>query len=221
MIKFNYIHHSCFLLETENEKLLFDPFLDGNPKNIQAKDLKPNYILVSHAHSDHLGSAYEIAKSNNSLIISTNEIAVEASENGCNSHGMHIGGTYMFPFGKVRITPAFHGSGISGGHACGFIVHLEDKVIYFAGDTSLFGDMKLLAELENIDYAILPIGDNFTMGPKDAEKAVEFLGAKYVIPIHYNTWPIIKQNPLAFKKDVEEKTKAKVIVLNPGEKLVL
>ena len=221
MIKFNYIHHSCFLLESDKEKLLFDPFLDANPKNIKPKDLDPSYILISHAHSDHLGSAYEIAKNNNSLIISTNEIAIDASENGCNSHGMHIGGTYKFPFGKVRIAPAFHGSGIAGGHACGFIIPLEDKTIYFAGDTSLFGDMKLLGELENIDYAILPIGDNFTMGPEDAEKAVEFLGAKYIIPIHYNTWPIIEQNPLTFKKDVEGKTKAKVIIVKPGETITL
>lgn len=221
MIKFNYIHHSCFLLETKNSKLLFDPFLDGNPKNITPKDLTPSHILVSHAHSDHLGSAYEIAKANNSLIISTNEIAVEASEKGCNSHGMHIGGTHIFPFGKVRITPAFHGSGIAGGHACGFIIHLEDKIIYFAGDTSLFGDMKLLGELENIDYAILPIGDNFTMGPEDAEKAVEFLNANYIIPIHYNTWPIIEQNPVPFKKAVEEKTSAKVIIVKPGETITL
>lgn len=134
---------------------------------------------------------------------------------------MHLGGTHNFDFGLVRITLAFHGSGIPGGHACGFIVKLPNKTIYFAGDTALFGDMQLLGQLEKIDYALLPIGDNFTMGPVDATLACKLLNASNVIPIHYNTWPIIAQDPLKFKQAVEQQGYAQVIILNPGETLTL
>lgn len=221
MIKFHYLHHACFTLETDTDKIIFDPFLEGNPEKIIPSQIKVSHVLVSHAHADHLGDAYEIAKNNQALLISTAEIAAEATATGCNAHGMHIGGTYKFPFGQVRITPAFHGAGIAGGHACGFIVDFYGTKIYFAGDTSLFGDMKLLGELEDIDYAILPIGGNYTMNGSDAAKAVEFLKAKKVIPVHYNTWPVIAQNPLLFKKLVETTTPAKVFIVAPGESLPL
>ena len=221
MVNFKYIHHSCFMLEADKDSIIFDPFLDGNPEGLTAKDIKTNYVLVSHAHGDHLGDAYAISKNNGALVISTAEIATEASNNGCKSHSLHIGGTHAFAFGKVRITQAFHGSGILGGHACGFIVDFHGTTVYFAGDTGIFGDMKLLGELEKIDYAILPIGDNFTMGPSDAARAVELLGVKKVIPVHYNTWPIIKQDPNEFKNLVESKGKTKVFVVAPGESLEL
>ena len=221
MKKFHYIHHACFILETENDAIIFDPFLDGNPSGVKPDDIRVSHILVSHAHADHLGSAIEIAHKNKAMIISTAEIANMVSEKGCAAHGMHIGGSYLFPFGKVRITPAFHGAGIAGGHACGFIVDFYGTTIYFAGDTSLFSDMKLLGELEKIDYAILPIGDNYTMGPSDAVKAVELLKAKEVIPIHYNTWPVIAQDPEKFKKEVEQKTPAKVLIVKPGSSIEL
>ena len=221
MTVFHYIHHSCFTLSDGKTTLLFDPYLDGNPEGLHARDIKANYIFVSHAHGDHLGSAYEIAKNNGALIISTAEIANDAQAHGCSSHAMHIGGTFKYPFGKVRITPAFHGSGIAGGHACGFIVHFDGKIFYFAGDTSLFGDMKLLGELEKIDYAFLPIGDNFTMGPDDAVVAAKFLGADTVIPIHYSTWPIINQDPEAYKAKTEAETSSKVLVAAPGSTVEL
>lgn len=221
MVKFHYIHHACFMLETEDDAIIFDPFLDGNPGGITAQNIKVSHVLISHAHADHTGEALSIAKNNNALLISTAEIAGWAESEGIAAHAMHLGGTHQFPFGKVRVTPAFHGSGIAGGHACGFIINFYGTTVYFAGDTSLFGDMKLLGELEKIDYAILPIGDNFTMGPSDAVKAVEFLGAPKVIPIHYNTWPIIAQDPVAFQKAVEEKTHAKVFIVAPTETLVL
>ena len=212
MLQLHYIHHAAFTLTDGKTTLLFDPYLDGNPEGLTAKDIKANVILVSHYHGDHLGSAYEIAKNNDALVISTAEIANEA---------MHLGGTREFPFGKVRITPAFHGSGIAGGHACGFVVHLGGKVVYFAGDTCVFSDMALLSKLEPIDIALLPIGDNFTMGPKDARLAAELLNVPTVIPIHYNTWPIIAQDPQAFKKDVEATTKSKVLVVSPGSTVTL
>lgn len=215
--KFHYINHACFLLENAGHAAIFDPYLEGNPEGLKPKDIKADYIFVSHAHFDHLGDAFAIAKANNATIITTAEIAGLAGENGCQAHGMHLGGTFMFPFGKVRITPAFHGSGIPGGHACGFIVDFYGAKVYFAGDTALFGDMALLPRLDPFDYAVLPIGGNFTMDPKDAAIAAEFLRAKYVIPIHYNTWPLIAQDVHAYKADVEARTASKVLIVNPGE----
>lgn len=221
MTKFKYIHHACFILSHDEDSIIFDPFLDGNPQGLTAADIKVSHVLVSHAHGDHLGSAYEIAKNNKAMLISTAEIAGDAAANGCQSHAMHLGGSYKFPFGRVKIIPAFHGSGIAGGHACGFLVDFYGTSVYFAGDTSLFGDMKLLGELEKIDYAVLPIGDNFTMGPTDAAKAVELLDVTKVIPVHYNTWPVIEQDPLVFKKLVESNGLSQVFVVKPGEELEL
>ena len=221
MVNFKFIHHACFILEDDTDAIIFDPFLDENPANVQASDIKVSHVLVTHAHRDHLGSSYEIAKNNNALFISTAEVASAAAEAGCNVHPMHLGGTYNYAFGKVRIAPAFHGSGIAGGHACGFIVNFHGTTIYYSGDTCLFSDMKLLGQLEKIDYAILPIGDNFTMGPSDAAMAVDFLGVKKVIPIHYNTWPIIAQDPERFKQEVEAKGNAKVFIVKPGSSLEL
>ena len=142
--KYHFINHACFTIEKNNSTIIFDPFLDGNPEGIEAKDIKVDYIFVSHAHFDHIGNAFEIAKANDATIISTAEICYLAEENGCKAHAMHLGGTYKFPFGKVRLTLAFHGSGIPGGHACGFVVDFYDTKFYFAGDTALFGDMQLL-----------------------------------------------------------------------------
>lgn len=141
--KYHFINHACFTIEKNNSTIIFDPFLDGNPEGIEAKDIKVDYIFVSHAHFDHIGSAFEIAKANDATIISTAEICYLAEENGCKAHAMHLGGTYKFPFGKVRLTLAFHGSGIPGGHACGFVVDFYDTKFYFAGDTALFGDMQI------------------------------------------------------------------------------
>lgn len=221
MLQFHYIHHSAFTLSDGKTTLLFDPYLEGNPEGLEPSDIKADAILVSHYHGDHLGAAYEIAKANDALIISTAEIANDAASHGLRSHAMHLGGTHTFPFGRVRLTPAFHGSGIAGGHACGFIVEFGGKTVYFAGDTSVFGDMALLPRLEKIDYALLPIGDNFTMGPKDARLAAELLQEPVVIPIHYSTWPVIAQDPEAFKADVEATTTSKVWVVKPGSTVEL
>ena len=219
--KYHFINHACFTIEKNNSTIIFDPFLDGNPEGLEAKDIKVDYIFVSHAHFDHIGNAFEIAKANDATIISTAEICYLAEENGCKAHAMHLGGTYKFPFGKVRLTLAFHGSGIPGGHACGFVVDFYETKFYFAGDTALFSDMQLLPQLDAFDYAILPIGGNFTMDPKDAALAAKFLGAKYVIPVHYNTWPPIAQDVEAYKADVEATTSSKVLVVKPGETIEL
>jgi L-ascorbate metabolism protein UlaG (beta-lactamase superfamily) len=134
---------------------------------------------------------------------------------------MHLGGKHPFDFGYVKITPAFHGSGIAGGHACGFIVNFFNTTVYFAGDTALFGDMALLGRLEKIDYALLPIGDNFTMGPDDALEAASLLKPQAIIPMHYNTWPLIQQDPEKFKLQVEQKLSITVHVISPGSLLKL
>ncbi|HOB86703.1 MAG TPA: metal-dependent hydrolase [Bacillota bacterium] len=221
MPKLTFLGHACFLLEEEGEStLIFDPFLSANPQAaLKAEQVKADYILVSHAHHDHLGDAYTVAKNNGATIISTAEIAGAAQGEGCQAHALHIGGKYSFPFGWVKLTPAFHGSGIPGGHACGFVVHYAGKNLYFAGDTGLFGDMKLIGELTPLDLALLPIGDNFTMGIDDAVMAASFLKAPRVVPYHYNTWPVIKANPEEFKKKVEEKTGAQCTILAPGESI--
>lgn len=218
---FHYIHHACFTIEAGGKTFLFDPFLDGNPEGIKAEDIKADYIFVSHGHGDHLGSAYEIAKKNDAIIISTAELCYQAEAEGCKTHAMHLGGTYQFPFGKVRIAMAFHGSGIPGGHACGFVVDLYGTKVYFAGDTALYSDMQLLPKLDSFTYALLPIGGNFTMDPQDAAIAADLLKAKYIIPIHYNTWPVIAQDVDAYKANVEATTTSKVIIVKPGESISL
>lgn len=214
---FHFIHHAAFWVEVNGKRALFDPYLDGNPAGLSAKDVKADWIFVSHAHSDHLGSAFEIARQNGATIISTAEVCGLATNAGCKAHAMHVGGTFTFEFGKVRLTPAFHGSGVAGGHACGFIVDFYGAKVYFAGDTGLFGDMKWLREVEPFDVAILPIGGNFTMDPEDAVRAAAWLEAPFVIPVHYNTWPVIAQDALAFKAKVEEKRESKVLIVSPGE----
>lgn len=214
----HFFGHACFQISTSDTTILFDPFLRDNPHQIiTTEEVHPDFIFVSHAHADHLGDAVEIAKANGSQIISTFEVANLCELAGCKTHPMHIGGKHSFAFGSVRITNALHGCGVPGGHACGFIVNFFGKNIYFAGDTALFGDMELLGHLEKIDYAFLPIGDNFTMGPQDAALAAKMLQAAHVIPMHYDTWPLIAQDAVAFKKDVEQKYSIPVTVLKPGD----
>ncbi len=219
MPKLTFLGHACFLLAEEGkETLVFDPFLKDNPQaTLKPEEVKASYVLVSHGHFDHLGEAYEIASANKAMIISTSEISSDAQEKGLSAHPLNIGGKYKFPFGWVKITLAFHGSGIAGGHACGFVVNYYGKNIYFAGDTGLFSDMKLIGELTPLDVALLPIGDNYTMGIDDAVISASFLNAPTVIPCHYNTWPLIEADPEEFKKKVEEKTNSRCIVLTPGE----
>ena len=219
MPEITFLGHAGFLLKDEGrEALVFDPFISDNPKaTVKLEEIKADYILLSHGHFDHLGDAYEIAKNNDAMIISTAEIAGQAHEKGLTTHSQHLGGRHKFPFGSVKLTLAFHGAGVPGGHACGFVVDYYGKKIYFAGDTALFGDMKLIGELDPLDLALLPIGDNFTMGIDDAVVAATFLKAKTVIPYHYNTWPLIEVDPGEFKQKVEEKTGSRCEIVTPGE----
>ncbi len=218
MLTFNYYGHACFMLDDGANKILFDPFLTGNPAaTVSEKDVQANYILITHAHGDHIGDAPNIAVRTDATVVGIPEI-MDFGGQRVKTIGMNLGGTVKTEFGFVRMVPALHSSGIAGGVACGYVVGVGGKVVYFAGDTALFSDMKLIGERDKIDYAVLPIGGHYTMDPIDAAKAVEFLNAANVIPVHYDTWPVIKQNPEDLFRLVN---KAKVIVVKPGHSIEL
>ena len=224
MAKLVYLGHSCFILTGDGDSLILDPYINGNPgaEGREPSSVSVDYVLVSHAHGDHLGDAVEICEHSNAVLVSTFEVG-----NFCRSQGVtrihtgHIGGRVNFPFGYLRFTPALHGSGVAGGLACGFYLNFHQVGVYFAGDTGLFLDMELLARLEQIDYALLPIGDNYTMGPADALLAVEMLKPRIVVPMHYNTNELIAQDPYLFKTNVEARGLSKVEIMNPGQELAL
>lgn len=206
-MKIRYHGHSCVELKGDNASIIIDPFISGNSHtDISANDINVDYIYVTHGHGDHIGDAAEIAKNNKAVLIAPYELATYMSWQGVKTHSLHIGGSYPFDFGRVKAVPAYHGSSfidaekkeiIYLGMPSGVIIELDGKKIYHAGDTGLFGDMKLL-EREEIDIAFLPIGDNFTMVPDDALLAAEWIKARKIIPIHYNTFPVIEQNPDKF-----------------------
>jgi L-ascorbate metabolism protein UlaG (beta-lactamase superfamily) len=213
MLKITYLSHSGFLLDDGTHQVAIDPFLTGNPNAVaKPKDIKAKFIVLTHAHGDHYGDGISIAKTNDGLVIAVNELANYAEEEGAKSHNMHIGGSYVFPFGKLKFTIAHHGSSIADGRymgePAGVLITMGGKTVYHTGDTGLFLDMKLIGELNEIDAMLLPIGDNFTMGIDDAVKAVEFANPKLAIPMHYNTFPIIMADPLDFKAKVEKIGKA-------------
>lgn len=212
MPKLTFHGHSVFVLESNGTHLVFDPFINGNPlAKIEPADIKADYVLLTHGHGDHVGDAIEIAKNNNATVISVFEVVGYCQNQGVeNAHPMHIGGGYDFPFGRVKLTNALHGSGLPdgsyGGNPAGIIVTTGGKTIYHMGDTGLFGDLKTIVGAYNdIDVCLIPIGDNFTMGIEDALIAAEWIGAKLYIPMHYNTFPIIPADPQEFIDKLEEK----------------
>ena len=220
MLQFKYYGHACFSLHDGKHTILFDPFLTGNPQATAAwDDIDCQYILVSHGHGDHLGDAAAIARRTGATIITTPEVGALCE--GATIHGMNLGGSHIFPFAKVRMTLALHSAGVAGGQACGFVLHFEDQTVYFAGDTALFSDMELIGRKDRIDYAILPIGDNYTMGMEDAAMAAKLLNARHVIPIHYNTWPVIAQDVELYKELTEKMSRASVHIVRPGDGLEL
>ncbi|KGT39988.1 metal-dependent hydrolase [Weizmannia sp. CD-2023] len=207
-MKVSFHGHSIVKVETEGKTILFDPFITGNSQtDLKVEEESPDVIILTHGHGDHIGDTETLARKKNALIIANNEIANYFAWKGLNTHPLHIGGSYQFDFGKVKLTQAFHGSAVVDdekkeivylGMPTGVLLMAEGKTIYHAGDTGLFSDMKLIGERHPIDLAFLPIGDNFTMGPEDAAVAATFLQAKTVVPIHYNTFPLIQQDPQKF-----------------------
>lgn len=218
-----WLGHAALLLETDGTRVLIDPFFTGNPKAvIEADKVEADFILVSHGHSDHVGDTIAIAQRTGATVIANYEIANWLHQKGVSKvHGQQLGGSHAFPFGRVKLTLAFHGSalpdGSYGGNPCGFLITCKDgKKIYDAADTGLFGDMRLIGE-EGLDLAFLPIGDNYTMGPEDALRAVQFLQPRKVVPIHYNTWELIAQDGKAWGERVRAQSKVQPVVLQPGD----
>ena len=225
MVKFSYYGHAAFLLDDGTNRVLVDPFLTGNPTaSITANEAACDFILLTHAHGDHLGDAPSIAARTGAAIVAIPEVISVCEGQACaeiKSHPMNIGGSLDLPFGKVRMTFAQHSAGVAGGIACGFVIYIGGKVVYYSGDTALFSDMQLIGRKDAIDYAVLPIGDNYTMGLEDAAMAAQWLNASHVIPIHYDTWPIIAQEVNHYKEVTEAMTRARVNIVAPGETIEL
>ncbi len=229
MTTIRYLGHSAFVLDDGQTTVMVDPFLTGNPTaTTKASDFSPGTVLITHAHNDHLGDTVEIASRAGSQVVATYEIAEWIGSQGVeNVTGGNTGGTVPFNGGTAKFFPAFHtssysfsGERVAIGLPTGIVVRFGGKTVYFAGDTCLFSDMKLIGE-EGLDVAVLPIGDYFTMGPDDALRAVTFLTPGLVIPCHYDTFPPIKQDAGAFKSQVETQTTSTCAPLKPGESLDL
>lgn len=224
-MKLTYFGHSCFLLETGRARLVLDPFLDQNPVSpVKARDLACDYVLVSHGHSDHCADALALAHRCGATIVANYELCEYFVRHGAKTHDLNPGGGFDFPFGRVKLTLAFHTSSIEleanppyGGVACGLLVSAEGRNIYHAGDTALFSDMQLIAR-GGLDLALLPIGDNYTMGPDDALLALDFLRPRLAVPMHYNTWPKIAQDGAAFAARARD-AGHEVHPLRPGDTL--
>jgi L-ascorbate metabolism protein UlaG (beta-lactamase superfamily) len=219
-MKLTFLGHSGLLLDI-GQQVAIDPFLTGNPvATKRAEELSPAYILLTHAHGDHYGDTEGLAKRTGATVVASFEVVSYLGRRGISGHAMNIGGSFTFPFGKVTYTPAWHSNSLPDGSYAGMpsgvVLEAEGKRLYHAGDTALFGDMALIGK-KALDVALLPIGDNYTMGPEDALEAVRLLRPKVVIPIHYNTFELIRQDAQAFKAAVEAQTDSRVVVLAPGE----
>jgi len=228
-LKITYYGHSTFLLETGEHNIVVDPFFaPNNPAvPVSVDQIQADYILITHGHGDHTADAAALAQRTGATVISNFEVVGWLMERGAqHGHGMNTGGAFTFPFGRVKLTIAHHSStmpdGSSGGHPNGLLVSLNDgHDLYIAGDTALTYDMKLIGEAGGVDLAFLPIGDNFTMGPDDAVMAAQFVKAKQVIPVHYNTFPPIRQDAHAFAEKLLRQAEIDCTVLAPGESMTL
>jgi L-ascorbate metabolism protein UlaG (beta-lactamase superfamily) len=225
-MKLKYFSHSSFQITTDaGQIILIDPFLDDNPTSpVSSEDVDADFIVLTHGHGDHIGDSFKIASRTDPLFICVNELANYCIAKGFRAHNMHIGGAYSFDFGRIKFTIAHHGSmtpdNSYAGEPAGVVLTIEGKSLYHTGDTGLFYDMKLIGEMTPLDYMLLPIGDNFTMGIQDAVKAVELADPGLAIPMHYNTFPVIQADPEQFKREVEAVGK-KAQVMMYGEEISL
>jgi L-ascorbate metabolism protein UlaG (beta-lactamase superfamily) len=216
-----FLGHAAFSLSDGNTTLLIDPFLTGNPTAaIEAGDTSPTTILLTHGHADHYGDTVAIAKRSGTTVVAITEVADELSEEGLDVRDCNLGGTAGFDWGWVKLVPAWHTSTTPKGKAstpAGLLINFGGTVVYHLGDTCLFSDLRLVGRRTPIDVAIMCIGGHYTMDRHDAVDAVELVGAKTVIPCHYNTFPAIETDAAAFKSEVESATGSAVVVLEPGE----
>ena len=226
-MKITYYGQSCFMMEIEGTKVLFDPFITNNPKapKIDINTLKPDFILLSHGHFDHVDDAVAIAKSSGAKVISNIEIAQWLGKQGVdNTIDLNMGGSTDLPFGKVQLVPAWHSSdlpdGSNGGTAGGFVVTHKDGCFYFSGDTALFQEMKLFGRRQKFDFAILCIGDHYTMGYEDAAAAAEFLGVDKIIGMHFDTFLAIE---IDHDKAIEafQKVNKTLVLPVPGQDVLI
>lgn len=231
-LELTWLGHACWLIQAGNTRLLVDPYLDDNPAGARkSHEVEADYILVTHGHFDHVTDAAEIAKRTGATVVANFEICQWLSQQGVeNGEAMNTGGSIVLPFGRVKLTVAHHSStlpdGTPGGNPNGFVVALPEANIYIAGDTALFGDMRLIGQAtyngrRGIDLAILPIGDRFTMGPEDSIEAVKLIEPKHVAPCHYNTWPPIEQDAQSWAEAVRSQTKAQPHTPEPGGTIAL
>lgn len=220
-----WLGHGTWLIETGEHRILLDPFLDESPTApISAADVQCDVILASHGHFDHVADLVAVAQRTSATVVSNFEICGWCEGQGVeNTEAMNTGGAIDLPFGTVKSTWALHSSalpdGSNGGNPGGFLLTIADgKKLYFACDTALFSDMRLIGR-GGLDLAVLPIGDRFTMGPEDAVEAVKLLTPRRVVPAHYNTWPPIEQDAHAWADRIRDETDTEPVVLAPGSKI--
>jgi len=216
-----FLGHACFELADGDATVLIDPFLTGNPKAaISADDVAATTILLTHGHADHIGDTVAIAKRTGAPVVAMAEIAGELAEDGVDAIGGNLGGTFKFDWGWVKLVPAWHSSTTPKGTVntpAGLLINFQDTIVYHLGDTCVFSDLALVGKRNPIDVALMCIGGFYTMDAVDAVDAADLVGAKTVIPCHYNTFPAVEADAEAFKSDVESATQSNVVVLDPGQ----
>ena len=216
-----FLGHACFTLSDGDTTVLIDPFLSQNPKAAASPDdIDPAAILLTHGHVDHLGDTVAIAKRAGAPVFAITELAGELSGEGLETINCNLGGTHEFDWGTAKLVPAWHTSTTDNGTVstpAGLLINFKDTLVYHLGDTCLFSDLQLVGKRRQVDVALMPIGGHFTMDRIDAVDAADFVGAKVVIPCHYNTFPLIETDAQAFKADVESATSTTVTVLEPGD----
>lgn len=226
-MKIRYLGHSCLLIESGERSVIIDPFLSGNSNaHVSARDVRVDAVLITHGHMDHIGDSIEIAKRNSCKIVVIDELGKHLAKMDADVqiHPLSIGGAYQFDWGKVKLTQAFHGISVELGDELGYsmptgiLLTMNEKTLYHAGDTGLFGDMKLIGDINKIDFAALPIGGNFTMDIEDSIIAAKMLNAKKYMPIHYNTFDIIQQDDQEWYRNMSENN-LPAVILESGQSI--